>query len=82
MSRITERDERGNASVVEYYNTKEAISKLAAYEDMGIPTVDTSVLTDALVAYGGDAQVDMMIEEMSEMTKALLKQRRAQKDRL
>ena len=79
MSRITERDERGNASVVEYYNTKEAISKLAAYEDMGIPTVDTSVLTDALVAYGGDAQVDMMIEEMSEMTKALLKQRRAQK---
>ena len=79
MSRITERDERGNASVVEYYNTKEAISKLADYEDMRIPTVDTSVLTNALTIYGGEAQVDMMIEEMSELTKALLKQRRAQK---
>ena len=53
MSRITERDERGNAKIVEYYNTKEAIDKLADYEDMGIPTVDTSVLTHALIAYGG-----------------------------
>ena len=29
--------------------------------------------------YGEDAQVDMLIEEMSELTKALLKNRRAQK---
>ncbi len=79
MSRITERDERGNAQVIEYYNTKEATDQLADYEDMGIPTVDTSVLTQALTTYGGDAQVDMMIEEMSELTKAFLKQRRAQK---
>ena len=79
MSRITERDERGNAQVVEYYNTKAATDKLAAYEDMGIPAVDTSVLTHALTTYGSEAQVDMMIEEMSELTKALLKQRRAQK---
>ena len=79
MSRITYRDERGNAQIVEYYNTKEATDKLAAYEDMRIPTVDTSVLTNALTIYGGEAQVDMMIEEMSELTKALLKQRRVQK---
>ena len=79
MSRITYRDERGNAQIVEYYNIKEATDKLAAYEDMGIPTVDTGVLTNALYTYGGDTQVDMMIEEMSELTKAFLKQRRAQK---
>ena len=79
MSRITERDERGNAQVVEYYNTKAATDKLAAYVVMGIPAVDTSVLTHALTTYGSEAQVDMMIEEMSELTKALLKQRRAQK---
>ena len=79
MSRITYRDERGNAQIIEYYNTKEATSKLADYEDMGIPDVDTSVLMHALTTYGSEAQVDMMIEEMSELTKALLKQRRAQK---
>ena len=77
MSRITYRDERGNAQIVEYYNTKEATNKLADYEDMGIPTVDTSVLTQALTTYGDDAQIHMMIEEMSELTKALLKHRRA-----
>lgn len=76
MSRITERDERGNAQIVEYYNIKEATDKLAAYEDMGIPAIDTGVLTNALTTYGGDTQVDMMIEEMSELTKALLKLRR------
>ena len=79
MSRITERDERGNAQIVKYYKTKEATDKLADYEDMGIPTVDTGVLTHALITYGSEPQVDMMIEEMSELTKALLKQRRAQK---
>ena len=78
MSRITYRDERGNAQIVEYYNIKEAIDKLADYEDMGIPAVDTGVLTNALTAYGGEVQVDMMIEEMSELTKAFLKQRRTQ----
>ncbi len=78
MSRITYRDERGNAQIAEYYDTKAATAKLAAYEDMGIPAVDTSVLTGALYTYGEEPQVDMMIEEMSELTKALLKHRRAQ----
>ena len=32
---------------------------------------------EAIQTYGVDAQVDMMIEEMAELTKALLKYRRA-----
>ena len=76
MNRITERDESGNAYIVKYNNTKKAIDKLADYEDMRIPTVDTGVLTKAITTYGDDNQVDMMIEEMSELTKALLKLRR------
>ncbi|WP_293969458.1 hypothetical protein [uncultured Ruminococcus sp.] len=37
------------------------------------------ILKQAINTYGEDAQVDMAIEEMSELTKALLKQRRAVK---
>lgn len=36
-----------------------------------------SICHEAIQTYGVDAQVDMMIEEMSELTKALLKYRRA-----
>ena len=36
----------------------------------------TAILRDAITAWGRDSQVDMMIEEMSELTKALLKERR------
>ena len=35
------------------------------------------ILLDAIGTYGVRAQTDMMIEEMSELTKALLKHRRA-----
>ena len=38
---------------------------------------DTEVLRNAIVRFGNDSQVDMVIEEMSELTKALLKARRA-----
>ena len=34
------------------------------------------VLTSALEQYGRDTQIDMMIEEMSELAKALMKYRR------
>ena len=34
------------------------------------------VLEDAIARYGAPAQIDMAIEEMSELTKALLKNRR------
>ena len=76
---MTYRDEIGNAQIFEMYNAKDVTDRLARYEDMRIPTVDASVLTQALTIYGGDSQVDMMIEEMSELTKALLKQRRTQR---
>ena len=37
---------------------------------------DPKVLEDAIDRYGAPAQIDMAIEEMSELTKALLKNRR------
>lgn len=37
---------------------------------------EENILLQAIVEYGKDAQTDMMIEEMSELTKALLKHRR------
>lgn len=53
---------------------------LKAYETTGLPTtVFPEVLQNAVDAYGKEAQVDMAIEEMSELTKALLKHRRAEK---
>ena len=40
-------------------------------------TRDYEVLRNAIRTFGNDAQIDMLIEEMSELTKALLKARRA-----
>lgn len=37
------------------------------------------ILQQAITVYGESSQVDMTIEEMSELTKALLKHRRAEK---
>jgi NTP pyrophosphatase (non-canonical NTP hydrolase) len=37
---------------------------------------DEEILQEAINRYGEDAQIDMMIEEMSELTQALLKLRR------
>ena len=37
---------------------------------------DENILLQAIAEYGAEAQTDMMIEEMSELTKALLKHRR------
>lgn len=76
MNRITYRDVKGNTQIFERYSDKDVTDRLASYEDMKIPPIDTSVLTHALTTYGDDNQVDMMIEEMSELTKALLKLRR------
>ena len=76
MNRMTYRDVRGNTQIFEHYSDKDVTDRLARYEDMKIPPVDTSVLTYTLDTYGDDNQVDMMIEEMSELTKALLKLRR------
>lgn len=52
---------------------------LEVYEKHGLPTtMRPEVLQVAVNTYGKEAQVDMAIEEMSELTKALLKHRRAE----
>lgn len=50
------------------------------HEDVGIPTIASiDVLKRAVSDWGNTQQIDMAIEEMSELTKALLKHRRAEK---
>lgn len=52
---------------------------LKAYETHGLPTtMQPEVLQNAVDTYGKEAQVDVAIEEMSELIKALLKNRRAE----
>ena len=46
---------------------------------MRVPEVLIKKIFKIANHYGEDAQVDMLIEEMSELTKALLKNRRARK---
>lgn len=53
--------------------------RLKDYEDSGAPRIDDgelATLEKAVQEFGAPAQVDMAIEEMSELTKALLKHRR------
>lgn len=51
---------------------------LKAYETTGLPTtMKPEVLRQAVETYGTLAQTDIALEEMSELTKALLKLRRA-----
>mgnify|MGYP005761561821 CR=1 FL=1 len=52
-----------------------------AVEAPAVEEAGGAVLLDALEHYGERAQVDMMLEEMAELSKALLKLRRAQKFR-
>lgn len=55
---------------------------LEVYEKHGLPTtMRPEVLQLAVDVYKKEAQVDMAIEEMSELTKALLKHRRAEHSR-
>lgn len=50
---------------------------LKQHEESGLPAIKRpEVLQEAVAAYGTHAQVDMAIEEMSELTKALCKERR------
>ena len=54
-------------------------ARLKDYEDSGAPRIDDkelATLEKAVQEFGAPAQVDMAIEEMSELTKALLKHRR------
>ena len=52
---------------------------LKVSEEYGLPTtMRPEILREAVDTYGKEAQVDMAIEEMSELSKALLKHRRAE----
>lgn len=45
------------------------------YEDTLFPSIDTGVLNRAIDTYGANTQIDKAIEEMGELTQALLKER-------
>lgn len=59
-----------------FWGMSEVREWLKAYETHGLPTtIRPEVLERAVSTWGKEAQVDMAIEEMSELTKALLKER-------
>lgn len=59
------------------YGMADVRAWLERYETTGLPTTNRpEVLQECVDTYGAEAQVDMSIEEMSELTKALLKYRR------
>lgn len=63
-------------------DTEKVLERLSGVvEDKGrLPTVlDYETLETAILKYGSDSQIDMAIEEMSELTKALMKDRRQAK---
>lgn len=59
------------------YGMTDVRAWLERYETTGLPTTNRpEVLQECVDTYGAEAQVDMAVEEMSELTKALLKYRR------
>lgn len=62
------------------YGMADVRAWLEVYEKHGLPTtMRPEVLQQAVDTYGKEAQLDMAIEEMSELTKTLLKHRRAER---
>lgn len=62
------------------YGMADVRAWLEVYEKYGLPTtMRPKILQQAVDTYGKEAQTDMAIEEMSELSKALLKHRRAEK---
>lgn len=59
-----------------YYQAQVLIEK-GVVIDSNVPNVDTDVFNKAIDLYGTSGQIDKSIEEMSELTKALLKERYA-----
>ena len=64
------------AHLPNYLRAKMLIEK-GVVIDSNMPNVDTDVLNNAIDKYGTLGQIDKSIEEMSELTKALLKERYA-----
>ena len=59
------------------YNQARYLIEKGVVIDNNMPNVDTDVLNKAIDKYGTSGQIDKAIEEMSELTKALLKERYA-----
>lgn len=63
------------------YGAADMRELLKRYETWGLPTTaHPETLKECIEVYGKEPQVDMAIEEMSELTKVLLKHRRAEKN--
>ena len=72
--------------LAEHYTLSWALAtvrdKLKTYEDAGIPEITPEGLQNidlAIDTYGKDAQLDMAVEEMSELTKAICKYKRVKR---
>ena len=79
-----ESDKKGDAAVSYIFGALSGVFKDQICCAMEAPArgIDAGeILLDALEHYGVRAQVDMILEEMAELSKALLKLRRAQKFR-
>ena len=59
------------------YNQARYLIEKGVVIDSLMPSVDTEILNKAIDHYGTSPQIDKTIEEMSELTKALLKERYA-----
>ncbi len=59
------------------YNQARYLIEKGVVIDSNMPNVDTDILNKAIDHYGTSTQIDKAIEEMSELTKALLKERYA-----
>lgn len=59
------------------YNQARYLIEKGVVIDSNMPNVDTDILNEAIDKYGTLGQIDKAIEEMSELTKALLKERYA-----
>ena len=59
----------------DYRQAEALIQEGVRFEDTLFPSLDTEVLNKAIDTYGATAQIDKAIEEMGELTQALLKER-------
>lgn len=77
--KLREHAEKYKRNPLHNRTTVELLEKAAKHIDMltELNSVTEDIEEKCISHYGADAQVDMAIEEMSELTKALLKLRRA-----
>ena len=70
-------EERGEGSRYAFFRDDEqGINYLIPIQESGQQTPGNEIFKSAVYWYGKEAQTDMMIEEMAELTKAILNERR------